>query len=180
MLETVVEPSGTGNEKALLAEWARGNRAAGEALLQLVLPGLYGLCLRILKREADAEEAAQETLARLCARVGKEGEPEDVRKWVATVAMNLCFDRRRLRAREVLVEPGTETGLVGDPLDGADVETLRERIRELPERYQIVLHHHFVLDLKPRQIAEALGLPAGATRMLLHRAIAALRKKVQE
>ena len=176
----MLEPSGAESERALLSEWARGNRSAGETLLQILLPGLSGHCLRILKREADAEEAAQETLARLCARVGKGGELEDVRKWVATVAMNLCFDRRRLRAREVMLEPGSETATGAQPLDDVDVELLRRRIRELPDRYQIVLHHHFVLDFKPRQIAEALGLADGATRMLLHRAIAALRQKVQE
>lgn len=177
MLERVAEPSGIGPEKALFSAWARGDRAAGEDLLRLLLPGVYGLCLRILGSEADAEEAAQEALARLCSQARGRGELQDVRKWVVTVAMNLCFDRKRRRAREVLVETGPDPGPSGEPLDAADLDTLKEKVRELPERYQLALHLHFVMDLKPRQIAETLGLEDGAARMLLHRALGALRKK---
>lgn len=176
----MVEPAGNEDEKALLREWARGSHAAGEALLRLLLPGIYGLCLRILRRPADAEEASQETFLRLCSEVRNQRGLEEVRKWAATVAMNLCIDKRRQRAREIPVEPETEAGSSADPLDQADLETVRECIAELPERYRLVLHHCFAMNLKPREIADVMGLEDGAARVLLHRALAALRKKVKE
>lgn len=87
-------------ERALLGAGAAGDRAAGEALLARMLPGIFGLCRRILGREDAAQDAAQETSARLCAQVRSGEEIRDVRKWAATVAMNLCFDeRRRARAK---------------------------------------------------------------------------------
>ena len=181
MLESVDEIAGGEHEKALLAQWAGGSRAAGETLLGLLLPGIHGLCLRILRRPADAEEAAQETFARLCARVSAGELLEDVRTWTATVAMNLCFDKRRQRGRESLGEPALEG--IGSPanlVDSAELEVLRSRLDELPERYQLVLHYSFVLDLKPREIASVMGLQDGAARVLLHRALEALRRKVAE
>jgi RNA polymerase sigma-70 factor (ECF subfamily) len=170
----------TESEKGLLARWAAGDRAAGEALLERLLPGIYGLCVRILRRPADAEEAAQETFARLCERVRRGERLEEVRKWAATVAMNLCFDRRRLRTLESPADPGREPQTAVPPLDRADLDLVRERLEELPERYRVVLHHHFVMGFKPREIAEILGLESGTARVLLHRALAALRKKVLE
>ena len=181
MLELVAETAGREREKALLTEWAGGNRAAGEALLGLLLPGIHGLCLRILRSGPDAEEAAQETFVRLCARVAN-GEPlEDVRPWAATVAMNLCFDLRRRRGKESLLESVAEFAATSpEPIESADLEAMRTRFEELPERYRLVLHYSFVLDLKPREIAKLMGLEDGAARVLLHRALEALRKKVKE
>ena len=181
MLELVAENAGRDREKALLIEWAGGGRAAGEALLGLLLPGIHGLCLRILRHAPDAEEAAQETFARLCAKVADGEILEDVRTWAATVAMNLCFDRRRRLAKERPVESVEDFAMAApEPLGEADLEALKLRMEELPERYRLVLHCAYVLDLKPRQIARAMGLEDGAARVLLHRALAALRKKVQE
>lgn len=164
----------------LLAEWAAGSRAAGEALLGLLLPGVYGLCRRILGTEVDAEEAAQETFARLCTAVRRGEKLEDLRKWVATVAMNLCFDMRRRRSREIPVEPGNEVAEESEPLWGVDREKLARSIETLPDRYRAVLYHRFVLDLKPREIAEVMGLEEGTARVLLHRALSALRRRMKE
>jgi RNA polymerase sigma-70 factor (ECF subfamily) len=179
MLELVAETTGSDRELALLIEWAGGNRGSGEALLGLLLPGIHGLCLRILRSSADAEEAAQETFVRLCAKVASGQLLENVRTWAATVAMNLCFDKRRQREKESLVEDvGGVAAPPSEPIHLADLDLLRARFEELPERYRLVLHYSFVLDLKPREIAEVMGLEDGSARVLLHRALEALRRKV--
>lgn len=165
------------HEKALLRDWARGNRASGEELLRLMLPGIYGLCFRILGRDADARDAAQETFTRMCAEVRKGTEIRDVKKWAATVAMNRSIDMKRVRGREVELEPELAPAAEeADPVDRIDAEHLRTWMAKLPERYRVVLHHHFYLDMKPQEIAEVMGLEDGTARVLLHRAIAALRK----
>jgi RNA polymerase sigma-70 factor (ECF subfamily) len=168
-------------ETALALRWIAGNPAAGEALLSLLLPGIYGLCQRILRHPSDAEDAAQETFARLCREVRQGTSIENVRKWTATVAMNLCFDRRRQRAREILSEPPDAAAPEPEqePLETVDLDQLRAGIDSLPERYRLVLHYQFVLKLKPQEIAEVMGIEPGTARVLLHRALSALRKKVR-
>lgn len=160
----------------LLRAWAAGSPSAGEELVRLLLPGIYGLCMRILDNDADAQEVSQETFARLVDHVRRAGPLDDVRKWTATVAMNLSFDVRRRRGRETAIEPDARPAPAA-PIDDVDAETMRQAIRELPDRYRAVLHQHFVLDLKPREIAAVMGLEPGAARVLLHRALAALRAK---
>lgn len=179
---TVSEPE---QENRLVHSWVAGNPAAGEILLSLLLPGIYGLCRRILQNQADAEDATQEAFLRLCRHVGKGRALDDVRKWMVTVAMNLCFDRRRQKVKELPVplveEGGTQSAVPeSEPVDTADLDRIRRGMESLPERYRLVLEHHFVLKLKPRQIADVMGLEPGTARVLLHRAISALRKQVQE
>ena len=173
----MTKPLDSEHEKALLRDWARGNRASGEELLRLMLPGIHGLCFRILRRDADAQDAAQETFARMCAEIRKGTEIRDVKKWAVTVAMNRSIDMKRVRGREVELEPELAPAAEeAEPLEGLEIENLRKWMDTLPQRYQVVLHHHFYMDMKPREIAEAMGLEDGTARVLLHRAIAALRK----
>jgi RNA polymerase sigma-70 factor (ECF subfamily) len=173
----VTQPLEAELEKSLLRAWAQGSRESGEELLRLMLPGIYGLCFRILRRDADAQDAAQETFARMCAEVRKGTEIRDVKKWAATVAMNRSIDMQRARGRETVLEeefaPAAESA---DPVDRLDADVLRRWMDALPPRYRTVLHYHFYMDMKPREIAEAMGLEDGTARVLLHRAVAALRK----
>lgn len=167
-------------EQTLLAQWVQGDRAAGDELLRRLLPGIYGLCLRILRREAEAQDAAQEAFARLCAQLRRRRDIREVRKWTATVAMNLCLDMRRRRGRELPIEPGGLEDDCSEPIDELDREELQRKVAELPERYRLVLHHRFALELKPSQIAEVMGIENGSARVLLHRALSALRRKFRK
>lgn len=174
----VDDPSRVEYEKGLLVRWAKGDRFAGQEFLSLLLPGIIGLCRRILGREQDAEDAAQETFARLCGEV-RRGEPlRNVRKWAATVAMNLCIDTRRRQSREIAVENAAEIPGREEALEAMDADLVLRRMAELPERYRAVLDLRFALGLHPRDIAEVLRIEDGTARVLLHNALAALRKKV--
>src|SRR5262245_24372759 len=116
-----------------------------------MLPGIYGLCYRILGRDADAQDAAQETFTRMVAEVKKGTEIRDVKKWVATVAMNRSIDIQRGRKKSVMLDPETAPADdTPDPVDRLDVEHLKTWMEKLPDRYRVVLHHHFYMDMKPR------------------------------
>lgn len=159
----------------LLDAWGSGSRGAGEDLLLRLLPGVYGLCYRLLRRSVDAQDATQETLTRLCDQVSRGARIRNVRSWIATVAMNHCIDLRRRPIAEPLQGAECEEF---DTLARADAREIAARIPELPERYQMVLHLHFELDLAPHEIGAGMGLDGGTARVLLHRAISALRRQV--
>jgi RNA polymerase sigma-70 factor (ECF subfamily) len=147
-----------------------------------MLPGIYGLCLRILRNESDAQDAAQDAFAKLTVAVKQGTEIRDLRKWMATVAMNKSIDIRRGRGRTVLLEEGgplEPAAAESEPIDRLDLPMLRAWIDELPERYRLILHYHFLMGMPPRDIAEVMNLEPGTARVLLHRAVAALRKKAK-
>jgi RNA polymerase sigma-70 factor (ECF subfamily) len=178
----VTNPLDAEHQMALLRDWARGSRASGEALIRSMLPGIYGLCLRILRNESDAQDAAQDAFAKLTVAVQQGTEIRELRKWMATVAMNKSIDIQRGRGRTVPLEesgPLEPAAEDSEPLDRLDLPTLRGWIDQLPDRYRLILHYHFQMGMPPRDIAETMGLEPGTARVLLHRAVAALRKKAK-
>jgi RNA polymerase sigma-70 factor, ECF subfamily len=82
--------------EALLHRTALGEDAAFAALYDVMSPRVYGLCLRVLRDPAQAEEVAQEVLVevwrtatRFDARRGSAGA------WITTIAHRRAVDRVR-------------------------------------------------------------------------------------
>jgi RNA polymerase sigma-70 factor (sigma-E family) len=142
---------------------------------ELAFEGLYCLAYRVAYRilgdRLDAEDVAQETLARTSIRWSKLHErPEG---WVSRVASNLAIDRYRRRRRR----PELPTGPVG-VVD----ERLGERgdlvaaLRKLPRRQRQVVVLRYLADLSEADVAIALGCSVGAVKSNGFRGLCALRR----
>jgi RNA polymerase sigma-70 factor, ECF subfamily len=131
---------------------------------------LYRYCRHLTRSPWDAEDLAQDTLARAFVTLGQLGEsPPNPRAWLFRVASNLWIDRVRQRRRE----PGD--GSPGQPPAPApDRQGIREAAGTLlaqlspQERAAVVLKD--VFDLSLDETAEALTTTSGAIKAALHRA----------
>jgi len=144
-----------------------------------VFPDLYRLAyrvsFRVLGDRGDAEDVAQEVLARTHLRWSRlRDRPHG---WVVTVATNLAIDRLRRRQRS--------TGPVIEPI--ALVEThLSERIdlaralRRLPRRQREVVVLRYMADWPELEVAEALGCSPGTVKSHASRGLAHLRHHLEE
>ncbi|GLB62995.1 RNA polymerase sigma factor SigJ [Dietzia sp. NCCP-2495] len=169
----------------MTAETAVTDPAASELLdragLDRVRGRLLGIGYRITGTWADAEEAADEALARLVARetvnAGGGEALDNTEAWLTTVATRLCLDRLRRRQREAytgawLPEP-VDTALL--PEDSAEHrDDLRlgmllayEQLGP-DERAAFVLREAY--DLPYAQIAEILHATAPTVRQWVSRA----------
>ncbi|MCU1352050.1 MAG: putative polymerase subfamily sigma factor [Acidimicrobiales bacterium] len=143
------------------------------------LAGLaYRVAFRILGRRADAEDVAQEAVARVYVRWGSvHGHAE---AWVVRVATNLALDVHRRDRRErrppdraAAVSAGAAAVAgAGPTVDRLDLIRLLE---SLPRRQREVLVLRFVADLPERETAALLGCSVGTVKTHAHRALAALR-----
>ncbi|HEY8924237.1 MAG TPA: sigma-70 family RNA polymerase sigma factor [Polyangia bacterium] len=130
---------------------------------------LYRYCRYLTRSPWDAEDLAQDTLARAFVTVGRmQGqEPEHPRPWLFRIASNLWIDQTR-RRREVPAEapqaPATTTTEPRAPREAAGtlLVTLSPQ-----ERAAVVLKD--VFDLSLDEIAESLGTTVGAVKAALHR-----------
>lgn len=129
---------------------------------------LHRYCRHLTRSPWDAEDLAQDTLARAFVTLGQMGHaPPNPRAWLFRVASNLWIDRKRRERRE---EP-----LSTEPHDaGADPQATREAAGTLlgqlspQERAAVVLKDVFELSLE--EVAEALSTTVGAIKAALHRA----------
>jgi RNA polymerase sigma-70 factor (sigma-E family) len=131
----------------------------------------YRVAFRILGDRGDAEDVAQEALARAHLRWARLRErPEG---WIVTVATNLSIDRQRRRRRLSV--------LVNEPLAIVDIHMaervdLARALRRLPRRQREVVVLRYLADWSESDVAATLGVSAGAVKSHASRGLAALRQ----
>jgi RNA polymerase sigma-70 factor (sigma-E family) len=140
--------------------------------------GLYGLAYRvayrILGNRPDAEDVAQEALARASLRWSKLHErPEG---WVSRVASNLAIDRYRHRRRRPAMPRGP-VGIVDDRL--GERGDLVAALRKLPRRQREVVVLRYLADFSESDVAAALGCSVGSVKSHGARGLAALRQDLK-
>jgi RNA polymerase sigma-70 factor (sigma-E family) len=159
---------------------ARRYRAVAEAVrFEEVFSDLYRLAYRVsfkvLGDRGDAEDVAQEALARAHVRwVRLRDRPEG---WVVTVATNLAIDRLRRRSRttESRREP---VALVETHL--SERIDLARALRRLSRRQREVVVLRYLADWPELAVADALGCTPGTVKSHASRGLAQLRHHLEE
>jgi RNA polymerase sigma-70 factor (ECF subfamily) len=138
-------------------------------------PDLYRYCRHLTRSPWDAEDMAQETLARAFVTLGLMTEPpQHPRAWLFRVASNLWINRQR-QVRELPAAIGVD---VPEATTSAEPRATREAAGTLiaqlspQERAAVVLKDAFGLSLD--EIAESLSTTTGAIKTALHRGRAKL------
>src|SRR5260221_51972 len=77
----------------------RGDSDAFATLVRSIQRPIFGLCLRLLRSEAEAAEVAQEAFLRAYQNLARYDERRPFDLWVMAIARNLCLDLLRRRTR---------------------------------------------------------------------------------
>jgi RNA polymerase sigma-70 factor (ECF subfamily) len=131
-------------------------------------PELYRYCRYLTRSPWDAEDLAQDTLARAFVTLARMTEdPANPRVWLFRVASNLWIDEMRRRREVPAAAPGEEIAVAAEPRSSREAAgTLLVKLSP-QERAAVVLKDVFELSLE--ETAEALGTTAGAIKAALHR-----------
>jgi RNA polymerase sigma factor (sigma-70 family) len=182
-------------DRALVERAQTGERAALGALLQKHGPGLYrSVLLPRLGSESAAKEALAETYAKVVANIGKfTWQNVGFYPWVRTVALRVALDQLRARKRVVLFEEddlareldaaSTEPTVEQQVSEQRDRDAARRKVEDalakINPRYAHAIRLR-VLEEQPReQVAAELGVTTATFDVLLHRAIASLKKALE-
>lgn len=136
----------------------------------------YRVAYRLLGQRDEAEEIAQETLARAFARwrrVAGHDEP-----WVARVASNLAIDVWRKRRPSVPLDEA-HVVVAGD-LAASVLERhgLAVSLRRLSRRQREVVVLRYLADLPEAEVAAVLRTSVGSVKQHSHRAMRRLRAEL--
>ena len=158
-------------DAALADRSAAGDEGAAAALTRRHQRAVFGVCLRMLGRREDAEDAAQETFLRLFRHLDRWDRARPLRPWLMTIAANRCRTALARRARKKAVLPGDldPADHRTPPADAALAEELQRAVDALrpDHRAAFVLFHYEELSLQ--EVADALGRPDGTIKTWLHR-----------
>src|SRR5437773_212065 len=124
-----------------------GDHAALSALCERHAPGVERLARHLLADPEDARDAAQESLAKLCTRIGQFRGESRFSTWLHRLVVNTCRDvaeRQRVRRCEPLPDDDRRPAAGQDPAREAALAELRaelgaELARINPEQARVVV-----------------------------------------
>jgi RNA polymerase sigma-70 factor, ECF subfamily len=178
MAGDVWSESRTPDEIDELARRAQGgDRDALEALLREIRPGALSVCRGVLPYTPDAEDACQEALINIAAKIGSWGGRGRFTTWVHVVAVNSARSTYRRMKNQAAPsdpqvtgamerpDPRTTSVIAGTRLDLLDaMETLE---RDHPKFVEPLLLRD-VYGLSYEEIAEQVGAPLGTVKAQIH------------
>ncbi len=170
-----------------------GERQLFHDLMRPCERAIYFLLLSLLRNEADAEDAAQETAIKVYLNLHLFRGDSQFRTWVLSIARNEGLGRLRKqdsRREDSLDAEIEEQGGDYTPailtswreVPSAALERkelgalLRKAIEGLPGIYRNVVLLRDIEEMDVRETAAALGITEGAVKVRLHRARAMLQR----
>jgi RNA polymerase sigma-70 factor (ECF subfamily) len=186
-------PEVTPSDEDLLERVARGETEAFTVLYRRYERPVFGVLLRLAGRRALAEEWLQETFTRAWRAAATHDRSRGaVRSWIYAIALNTARRQMsRLSSRTAHVPlDDLSLGLAdhGAPGERQIAERLDETRRreavagalaELPDFMREVIVLRCSRELSFAEIAEVTGAPQGTLKSRFHRAVAALRQRLE-
>ncbi len=172
-----------------------GEKHLFHALIRPCERAIYFLLFSLLRNEAEAEDAAQETAIKVYRKLHLFRGDSQFRTWVLSIARNEGLGRlrksetRREDSLDALVdgEAGDFTPAILTSWREVPAETLerqelgkllRDAIDGLPENYRNVVLLRDIEEMDVRETAIVLGITEGAVKVRLHRARALLQRNL--
>ena len=164
-----------------------------EAFVREYQDMVFATAVRLLGREAEAEDVAQTVFMRAFERFAEIGASPSAAGWLKTVATNLCLNHlSRYRARwqffSELERPGESQALSSKlalmatapaELERLELQERLERaLRRLPDHQRVPLVLFHFEDMSYQAIAETLRVSVAKVKTDIHRGREALKQKL--
>jgi len=164
-----------------------GDKKALETLCERHMPRVERLAHHLLRDPNDAQDAAQESLAKLVRNVRQFRGESQFSTWLHRLTVNTCrdvADRQRLRRCEPLPEGDADVRVAsdGDPARAAALSELRSELGAClagisAEQARVVVLKD-ALGLSFEEISSASGMPVGTAKCYAHRGRNRLRERL--
>lgn len=186
-------------DRRLIEAVARGDEAALEQLMQAHMPSVHAVARRLLKDDAAADDAAQETFLAVWRSASSFRGDAPGRAWIHRIALNKARSIGRWRSvrswlsLDASAGPDDDAPTLGDALpdpsleaDPAAARTRGDRAERLraavdalaPRQKEMILLK--LEGLETAEIAAACGAAEGTVKATLHQARARLETMLKE
>ena len=168
----------------LLAACARRDRAAFERLYRATAPKLFGVALRILRREDWAEDVLQECYLRIWdhAPEYRAGLAAPM-TWMTSIVRNRCLDWLRRPRLEVIDEegelieaaPSADPGPLEELESSSDARALKRCLDALEAKQRQAIALAYYDGLSHAELASQLRAPLGTVKTWVRRGLLRLK-----
>jgi len=139
---------------------------------------LFGFVRRLGLTDEQADDAVQETFARLLAEQRRDIAIANPRAWAFRSIYRIAMDEHRPRRRLARLIDKLDRQGVERPIDATDRLAVWGEVDRLPRRQRDVIYLRYRADLAYEEIGQTLGITASAARSHASQAIATLRSRL--
>ena len=171
---------------SLVVRAQAGDEGAFTALVEEHRDSVYRTAWAILRNDADALDAAQETFLTAWKELRRLRDPDRFDAWLTRSLVNRCRtilrSRRRSAVREIAIVasdlPDGSPG--GGGVDGTleETDTIRHAFERLSADHRTYLVLHYVEGRPIREVALIVGAPEGTVKWRLSEARGALERNL--
>jgi RNA polymerase sigma-70 factor (ECF subfamily) len=175
-------------DRVLVDAVISGDDEAFRVLVDREKANVIGLCRRLLRDPMEAEDVAQEAFIQAYRALPTFLGDGPFGAWLGRIAMRMAVARLK-RPADLRADSAREEGWLIDPADGIDPQLatldgerraeVREAISTLPEHQRRIVAMRFYGGMSLDEISSATGAPVGTVKSRLHRALAALRGRIE-
>jgi RNA polymerase sigma-70 factor (ECF subfamily) len=138
----------------------------------------------MLRDDADAEDAVQDTFMRAFLAIARYDYRQPFRAWLFRILVNRCRTLGLQRTRRSRRFPQDELAIVNAPAPEAPPSDRDEAIRQAVDSLEPLLREAFLLKyvegMEYTEMSATLGAGVSALKMRVKRACDALRPRLQE
>lgn len=157
----------------LVKQAQAGDKEAFIDLIEHCKQALYKTAIAMLKNDADAADAIQDTVLKCYENLRGLREPRFFKTWLTRILINQC--KKIMKQRRNVVPLYEHPELEGEGADTSQEEFL-ELLNQLEEQYRIVLYLHYVEEFSVKEIGVILELNENTVKTRLSRGRTKLKK----
>lgn len=172
----------TYDEKKLLIGLRSGSKDAFSELYDRFSGSLYGVCLKVVDDEAQAQDILQESFVKIWKKVNAFDENKGrLFTWMLNLTRNTAIDALRKNKRkathkiqtldyDVNIEKGHQTELKVDAIG------MKEVVDKLPSDQKEVIDYLYFKGYTQKETSDELNLPLGTVKSRIRIAVRNLRE----
>ncbi len=181
MSEEIIQ---TLDDARLIERAKRGEVEAFGCLYERYLESIYRYIRTRVAEDRTAEDLTETVFLRSFESLSRYKE-KGLRfsAFLYQIARNLLVDHYRQKEEDLPIESADQINVSPSRIDDliviqGQVESLRVGLEALPEEYREIIRLRVLLELSTTECAQWIGRSEGAVRVLLHRAMKALKRQV--
>ena len=170
------------DEQQLIYELKNGNRQAMGWLYDKYASVLYGIALKIVGSEMEAQDVVQEAFVKIWKNVDKyEPGKGTFFTWILNITRNTGIDKIRSAGfRKQSMIQGLDSSVYknGEPKTYFNPDTLdlKQNLGKLDPKYQQIIELAYFHGFTQKEIEEELNIPIGTVKSRIRIALRELRK----
>ncbi|WP_353132050.1 RNA polymerase sigma factor [Pseudopedobacter sp.] len=160
------------------------DRRFQELLYKMTASKMLGVCMRYAKDKFEAEDILQSGFIKVFKHIHSYKGEGSFEGWIRRIMVNTSieFYRKNIRMLSVvdIEETNAELVFTEFELSSLQAKDLMKLIQTLSEIHRMIFNMYAIEGYSHREIADALGITEGASKVQLSRARAVLKEKIKK